>query len=253
MPARRRTLAPPGSNEQIQYLPAVGAGAESVHIGDVHAVRFEAAEPILSESAYKGQRRFSGEWWCTTTANHIPFRSWVHRDFLIYADYCASVIGISARPFMFWFDSAHSGRRCHSPDFFLRLRDGQAVVIDVQSTKSVQAGPEEVFAATAELCRLVGWTYIRTGEQPRIQSANLRWLAGYSRSHSRRGDIATEISAHLHQVHQSTIGALAEEIGDPVIVLPTLYHLMWHQLVGVDPFKQLLTLKTPIEAVEDAT
>lgn len=252
VPARRRTLAPPGSNEQILYLPAAGERVESVHISDAPSVRFELSAPIQSEITYKGRRSFCGEWCCATTHQHVPFRSWLHRDFLISADYCNDVVGMSAHPFMFWFDNARHGRRSHSPDYFLRLRDGRAVVVDVRADGHTSPDTHEASEAAAELCALTGWNYVRAGQPSRVQVANLRWLAGYSNHRNCNPRIAAEVLAHLKDVQSSNIGEVARAVGEPTRVLPTMYHLMWHQRVSVDPFTHILTLRSTIEVAHDA-
>jgi hypothetical protein len=70
-------------------------------------------------------------------------------------------------------------------------------VIDARADDDIEPRDAEAFAATDRACREVGWVFQRTGGPDLTFAANVRWLAG-----------------------------------DPVAVLPALYHLMWrHELV----------------------
>jgi hypothetical protein len=55
------------------------------------------------------------------------------------------------------------GARRHVPDFFARLADGSAELIDVRPDELVGADDAEVFAATHRACAAVGWGYRRVG------------------------------------------------------------------------------------------
>ena len=88
------------------------------------------------------------------------------------------------------------------------------------------------FAATERACAEIGWSYVLWGELERVESANLRWLAGYR--HSRCFN--TEVAARLREFFAAP-GLLmegAEEAGDPIAVLPVLFHLMWRQELVCD-------------------
>ena len=58
-----------------------------------------------------------------------------------------------------------------------------------------------------------------------VRAANLRWLAGYRRPYVPVGSIAETLLAAA-SCPRPLIG-LAESVGDPVAVLPTLFHLLW--------------------------
>lgn len=208
----------------------------SVRIHDAHMVSFERFSPIKTNSSCKGQHNFSRFWWCATTGDHVPFSSWVHRVFLISADYDCTVVGLASRPFCFWF-YVPDGRRCsHCPDFFLRLVDGSAVVVDVGDCRQSST------SSAVALCAQVGWRYIKVGEQSPIQAANLRWLAGYRHPRNLFQTLADSLTAHLAATGPSSIGGLAAAVGEPMVVLPTLYHLMWHQKIRADVCTTVLTM-----------
>lgn len=86
--------------------------------------------------------------------------------------------------------------------------------------------------ATRKACRLVGWEYRLVGVPDSIVTANVRWLAGYR--HPRH--LLPEIAAALGDAFRSPRGLLtgAETVGDPMAVLPVLFHLLWRQELVVD-------------------
>jgi len=141
-------------------------------------VRFEDVAPVRGFGSFKGQRHFAGSWWFATTRRHVGFESWVERDQLMALDFDRSVVGVSSQPFWLTLDCGPDRRR-HVPDYFARLRDGSAVVIDVRPDERVKPQDAAVFAATAASCAAVGWGYRRVGVPDPVFTANLRWLAGY--------------------------------------------------------------------------
>lgn len=77
----------------------------------------------------QGTAPLYGWWWCATNRCHVGFESWLERDHVIRLDFAPDVVGLSSQPFwLSWDDGAH-GRR-HVPDYFARLVDGGALVID---------------------------------------------------------------------------------------------------------------------------
>jgi len=139
-------------------------------------------------------------------------------------DFDSAVIAFSSQPFWLYCNGG-KGQRRHAPDFFARLAHGGGVVLDVRPDDRIDASAAEAFAVTAKACAEVGWEFRRTGGPPMVLAANVRWLAGYR--HSRCGCEA--IAAELLQVFNKPMPLLtgSREIGDPIAVLPVLYHLLW--------------------------
>ena len=80
--------------------------------------------------------------------------------------------------------------------------------------------------------RLVGWEYRLVGAPDPIGTANLRWLAGYR--HPRYGIPA--LAEALRAAFAAPVPLMdgAEAAGDPIAVLPVLYHLLWRQELAAD-------------------
>ena len=79
---------------------------------------------------------------------------------------------------------------------------------------------------------LLDWEYAVCGEMDPVTAANHRWIAGYR--HPRCGNPAAE--ARLLAVFSGGLPLMegAEEAGDPIAVLPPLFHLMWRRELLAD-------------------
>lgn len=65
-----------------------------------------------------------------------------------------------------------------------------------------------------------------------MRAGNLRWLAGYRRPFVRVAGTAERL---LHSAADPTpLLQLAESVGDPIAVLPTLFHLLWSGGLSID-------------------
>lgn len=233
VPTDGRAAAQIRSSELIDYRPAEGEPVTQIPVDELWSVPLEKCAPVRKASSYKGQKNFTGEWWCSTTESHISFESWVERDFLTAADFDPHIVGISVQPFTFRFLTAAGKQRQHTPDVFLRTRSGDGVVVDVRPDLLVDDDAREAFDATGELCEQAGWSYRRAGEQPCIRAANLRWLAGYRNPRNRRQDVATDLISLLTS-NPMMISEAATAAGEPILILPTLYHLLWTHELDID-------------------
>jgi len=194
-------------------------------------VRFESVRPVRAFPSFAGQRSYSGGWWCATTETHVGFESWLERDHVMLLDFDPLVVGLSSQPFwLSW--PAGSRRRRHAPDFFARLADGSGVVVDVRPDERIAPEDTEVFAVTAEACESVGWQYRRVGAVDPVLVANVRWLAAYR--HRRCLNLAhANALDEVFAVSRPLADGVAA-VGDRLVVLPTLFHLLWTGVLRAD-------------------
>ncbi|WP_281274689.1 TnsA-like heteromeric transposase endonuclease subunit [Actinokineospora cianjurensis] len=192
---------------------------------------FEGCRPVRGFPSYKGQRHFSGWWWSATSLSLVGYESWLERDTLMMLDFDPLVVGVASQPFwLFW---ATEGKpRSHVPDFFARLADGSARVLDCRPAVRVKQRDRAAFEATRDACAVLGWRYEVVDAWPETLVGNVRWLAGYR--HPRHGVPA--VAEELRAVCSAPVGLLdlAESVGDPIAVLPVLFHLLWRQELLVD-------------------
>lgn len=188
--------------------------------------RFEAVEQVRAFPSFRGQRNFPGWYWAATRGTDIGYESWVELGHLMRLDSELDVVAMASQPFRLSWRYDGRGRRInHTPDYFVRCRDGTAVVLDVRPDELIEPADAAKFAATAVACSRVGWGYERVGVLERVLAANLRWLSGYRHPRVWREPVVADLRAVFTRQRGLLEGARA--VGDPIAVLPVLYHLLW--------------------------
>ncbi|MEV8312396.1 TnsA-like heteromeric transposase endonuclease subunit [Streptomyces flavidovirens] len=199
---------------------------------------FEKVDPVRSFRWTKGGDSFAGWHWSATTCDHVGYESWLERDRLILLDADPEVIGIASQPFwLHWHDG--SRKRRHAPDFFVRLADGRGQVVDVRADDRIDDAAAGAFEAAERACRAVGWEFVRVGVPDPVLMANMRWLSRYRRRRcGRRQDVADRLVSVFDEPAPLLAGAV--EAGDPFLVLPVLFHLLWSRALVTDVASRLL-------------
>ncbi|MEU9800415.1 TnsA-like heteromeric transposase endonuclease subunit [Streptomyces sp. NPDC051000] len=155
----------------------------------------------------------------------MGFESWLERDRAMLLDHDRRVVGLVSRPFRVTWPGA-TRRISHTPDYFARLEDGSGLVVDVRPADRV--GPEDAvkFSATEAICQEMGWwSFALVYEPDPVEMANVRWLSEYRHPRNRVGDVAKRLMDTFDDPRLLMDGV--EAVGDPLSVLPTLYHLLW--------------------------
>ncbi|WP_425311576.1 TnsA-like heteromeric transposase endonuclease subunit [Mycolicibacterium gilvum] len=159
--------------------------------------------------------------------NH-SHESWVERDQLMALDADPDVVGVLSQPFwIHWRDGTR-----HAPDYFVRRRDGSVVVVDVREDDRISDADRDVFDRSAATCAMVGWDYLRVGSLDPVLRANLRWLSGYRHPRVLKIGLADQLAEVFARVRPLMAGVHA--VGTPLVVLPVLFHLLWHGRLVAD-------------------
>jgi hypothetical protein len=236
----RRALGVP-----VTYRAAADGEPMVEDLAEAWRQPFEALPPVRRIASFKGQRHFAGGWWCASTGTHVGYESWLERDHLMLLDFAPEVVGVSSQPCTLELDTS-AGTRRHTPDYFARLHDGTGVIVDVRPDARVKEPDAAVFSATAAACTQVGWRYERVGEIDPVYAANVRWLAGYRHSRCLNRRYADALLEKLDSSASPTIASVADEVGDRVAVLPTLFHLLWNRSLATDLRSAILHLASPV-------
>lgn len=223
-----------GTVDGFEVSYSTGDGVEHrTPLAEAWAAPFEAGLPVRRFTARKGQEHLSGLWWSATMGGHVGFESWLERDHVMLLDFDASVVVIASQPFwLHWHEDETGKPVSHAPDFFARRADGSAAVIDCRPIERRPARDMAKFEATERACGLVGWEYRLVGTTDAIETANVRWLAGYR--HPRHHVPA--VAQRLREMFASPtpLFAGAQDVGDPIAVLPVLFHLLWSHELDAD-------------------
>lgn len=222
-----------GDGFDLRYLDPEVAGAveRRERLTTCWAARFEDVAPVRRFPSYQGQRSFSGLYFAACMNRHVGFESWLERDQLTMLDFSPQVRAFSAQPFwLLW--SCQGKTRRHAPDFFVRLRDGTGVVVDVRADDRIAPEDADAFEVTAVACASVGWGYRRVGELDPVLAANMRWLAGYRHPRCVREQYRSQLLEAFTEPTPVLAGVAA--VGDRIAVLPTLFHLLWAGILVTD-------------------
>lgn len=195
-----------------------------VPLADAWSTKFEHVRPVREFPSYPGRRGFSGQWWSSTMRDLVGFESWLERDRVMVLDFSPEVVAFSSQPFWLTWPATPKRRR-HAPDYFARLADGTGLVIDVRADDDIEPKDAEAFAVTGEACRSVGWAYQRVGAVDPVLAANLRWLSDYKHPRTLNPGHASLLTRAFAQPAPLMDGA--ESAGDPIAVLPSLFHMLW--------------------------
>jgi len=199
--------------------------------------RFEAADPVREFRWAKGGESFAGLYYSVTVGAHVGYESWLERDRLILLDRDPEVVGIASQPFwLHWHDGERMRR--HAPDFFVRLVDGRGRVVDVRAADRLDEAAVDAFEATERACRAVGWEFRRVGAVDPVLMGNMRWLSRYRRRRCLRQDVADRLLEVFSEPGPLRSGAV--RVGDPLMVLPVLFHLLWSGVLMTDVSSRLL-------------
>lgn len=159
------------------------------------------------------------------------------RTQLMLLDRESAVTGLAGRPARFvWRDETDG--RVHSwvPQVFARYADGTGLFADCPSgPASGGARAQRAGVVLEAACARVGWAYRRLEPPPAVVAGNLRWLAGYRHPRYRRTPGLQAAVAEAFAVPRPLFEGAAS-VGDPLQVLPAIYHALWSgQLVtGLD-------------------
>src|SRR6185312_17240923 len=78
---------------------------------------------------------------------------------------------------------------------------------------------------SARACALAGWEYRLLGEADALVTANLRWSAGYRHPRHHLAETVDVLRRVFATPRPLMAGAAAA--GDPIAVVPVLFHLLW--------------------------
>ncbi len=198
---------------------------------------FEGA-PIRVPASYHGQRHHPGEYWTATTRTHVLYESRLELLRLQLADFDPTVVAIAAQPFCLEYIDRDARPRKHIPDYLLRRRNGEVVVVNVKPpdwNRRPRAPHRPDFDAIDESLGSRGWGHELWTGVDLVVATNVRFLAGYRRSASVSADLVDRV-VEAWQLGD-TIGALESRLSrdySKPAVRPALLHALWLQHLQTD-------------------
>ncbi|WEP00033.2 TnsA-like heteromeric transposase endonuclease subunit [Streptomyces sp. FXJ1.172] len=216
-----------GAGVEAAFATATGHMTQLPWDQSAASVRFEDLGPVSAFPVVPGRRWGPGWWWSATTGRHVVHGSTAMRTQLMVLDRDPDVTGLSARPVrLLWRDP--DGRvRSWVPQLFARYADGTGLLADCPSSPAAgRDRAQRVRMVLEAACARVGWSYRRLEPPPAVLAANLRWLAGYRHP---RYQGPPRLRAALADAFAAPrpLADGAASVGDPLQVLPAVYHALW--------------------------
>lgn len=223
-----------GAGFEAVFLDPVGQVVQQRWADAALAVAFEDLAPVSAFPVIPGRRWGPGLWWSATTGRHVSAGSNAMRTQLMVLDRDPDVTALAGQPVRLLWRNPRGQVRSWVPQLFARYTDGTALLADCPSRPD--AGGERALGAAqavAEACGHVGWTYRRLTPLDDILAANLKWLAGYRhpRNAGRPGLTAAVLEAFARP---RPLIEGAQATGDPIEVLPAVFHALWHRQLTTD-------------------
>ncbi|MFG3398917.1 MULTISPECIES: TnsA-like heteromeric transposase endonuclease subunit [Streptomyces] len=222
------------SGFEAVFLDPVGQSVQQRWADTAMTVGFEEFPPVSAFPVIPGRRWGPGLWWSATTRRHVAAGSNAMRTQLMVLDRDPDVTGLAGRPVRLLWRDGRGRVRSWVPQLFARYRDGTGLLADCPSHPDAGGG-RAVKAAEAvnAACEEIGWTYRRLAPLDDVPAANLKWLAGYRhpRNAGRPGLTPAVVEAFARP---RPLLEGAEAVGDPIEVLPVVFHALWHGQLTTD-------------------
>ncbi len=112
---------------------------------------------------YPHKRNVEGRFWLASTRQHVPFESFWERAFLMSLDRTRSAEAVSSQPM--WITGATRSADM-PPDYFVRRKDGTALLVDVRERSEIEPEDAAKFELTRRMAAALGWDYLVFDELP---------------------------------------------------------------------------------------
>lgn len=196
---------------------------------DVDPYAVTAGRPWRQFPWYVGQRNYSGMYWAATEAGLVGYESLLELSRLILADFDRASKRIVSQPFRFvaWV----GGERLSRVPDYLVLTDTAPLIIDVTRRERLKNPKyQRIFDLTRCVVEWRGWKYELAHEPPRVEYANVRFLAGYRRPWLFDDKVLTDVRCLAESLQEPTVDEIVTGTGYPKrTALPALMHLLWCQ------------------------
>lgn len=204
-------------------------------------LRLERCSPIRVFPKYRGRRAHQGRYWFSRSQSCVKFESRFEMTALMWLDFIGQAAAISSNPFWLLWPKGSTPKR-HAPDFFVRRRDGSALVVDVKPADRMTGQDRTQHAQTRGVCDELGWGYEEFTAIDNAVYFNLRLLCGYHHPRFAPSDrLRVAIETRLGKAGEQGVhlAVLVETICRQTavphdLVLSGLYHMLWNSQAHSD-------------------
>lgn len=218
---------------ELQVLHEDGDGVRrTLAIERMAGVPLAGRGEVWQPSRHPKQRSKVTWWWAATNRRLVGCRSQSRLWTALVLDFHPAVVDFGAwGAQLVWRERGRERRLV--PDFFVQSASGALVVVNCPP----ETGSKERFERQQEVlrdaCERAGWVLAAPQLPSTTALRNLRWVS--RRRHPRFADAQVEatLSEAFAQPRPLMDGVLGCGV-KPKLVIPRLYHMLWHRRLGAD-------------------
>lgn len=214
---------------KASFVTALGNTEENQDLMVLAKFGPDELQPVRKPKSHKNHRHIPGEFWLSKLKRSVTYESRLEMVILKQLDFDPLLVGVLPQPFVLSF-AADGTRYRHIPDFLAWRKDCCPLLIDVKPKKYIDKERNKTaFEASRAACSRMGWEYAIESEPSAYFLANLNWLAGFRREPPNFNDFAEDLIERA--MYPITISDLLRGFANGTLTRPTLFYLMWSQVI----------------------
>lgn len=208
----------------VRYRSSADAWAECEVLA-ASGVDFEHCRQVRERQKFHGSVSKRGWYYFASTRELKWCESRFEMRVLRFLDHDPEVVGVAVQPFVLHYRD-EEGRASHTPDVFVRRRDGTGRVVDARPERF--AGKADFLrqrAATKAACAVAGWSYAVCSTIDPVFEANIDWLASCRHELVDPLGCADDVLAGCAE--PQLLGDVIAAFPPPALTRPVITHLLW--------------------------
>ena len=189
--------------------------------------------------AHRKQFHTPGFYYFSSLKKHVYYESYLESQILLHLDFTGDIQALVEQPFLL----SHANQN-HIPDFICEHSSGEITLLNVKPAKFISK-PDNIadFALADAAAREAGWHHRVMTELNPYYIDNLQWLSAYRDEPYLLEVLTEQILNSLSQT--KPLADVVRAVGDPYIVKPVVFHLLWHQRLFTK-LEQQFSLQMPL-------
>ncbi|MFF0157243.1 TnsA-like heteromeric transposase endonuclease subunit [Streptomyces sp. NPDC005263] len=233
---------------RVRYVDSGGL-QHLVRLEEAADVPFEDGRMVRAIPSHRDQGHMPGQYWVAKRGDFADYESVLESKWLTLLDFDPQVTAFVTQPLEVDAIDAR-GAWQHTPDVFVRHRDGSALLLDVKNPE-LRDDPDVLLQEerTRRTCERLGWDYAMVSEPSGQRWVNVDLLSSARRPLHLGADLAPRLLDLAREPVE--IGELMRFMEYPDLARGVLYHLMWHQRIVTDldrPLRETTLVKTATKA-----
>jgi hypothetical protein len=233
---------------RVRYVDSEGV-QHLVRLEEAADLPFENGRMVRAIPSHRDQGHMPGQYWVAKWGEFADYESVLESKWLTLLDFDPEVTSFVTQPLEFDAIDAR-GAWQHTPDVFVRHRDGSVLLLDVKNPE-LRDDPKVLLQEqrTRRICGRLGWDYTMVSEPSGQRWVNVDLLSSARRPLHLGADLVPRLLELAREPVE--IGELVRFMEYPDLARGVLYHLMWHQRIVTDldlPLRDTTLVKTAAEA-----